>query len=199
MKTRSERRDEKAFVARKDKRKQDTEEEKTKQPNRMEKLREDVFALSSRARSYYRHTWCNILPLIFASVRGFLLWPWRDFTLVRLTLLGMRQAVHRHRRKRWGDRKRQRATMIECCQSLRRVVRLIHPSSHPRISRAPFRFLTRTSSFARAKEVRAKDGGLFYARDRTAGIVVSRRPLAFLSMCYTLPSTARISSIRVSQ
>lgn len=59
--------------------------------------------------------------------------------------------------------------MIECYQSLRRVVRMIHLSSHPR-SRAPFRFLARTSS-ARAREVRAKGRGLLYARHRTAGII----------------------------
>lgn len=46
--------------------------------------------------------------------------------------------------------KRQRAMMIECCQSLRRVVRMIHPSSHPRF-RAPFRFLARRSSRQRSR------------------------------------------------
>lgn len=55
--------------------------------------------------------------------------------------------------------------MIECYQSLRRVVRMIHLSSHPQ-SRAPFRFLARRSS-ARAREVCAKGRGLLYARDRS--------------------------------
>lgn len=44
------------------------------------KLRGHFCIIVTCARSYYRHTWCNILPLIFASVRGFLPRPQRDFT-----------------------------------------------------------------------------------------------------------------------
>lgn len=45
--------------------------------------------------------------------------------------------------------------MIECCQSLRRVVRMIHPSSHPRF-RAPFGFLARRSSRERSSRQRSR-------------------------------------------
>lgn len=57
--------------------------------------REDIFALSSRARSYYRHTWCNILsPSSSRRFAAFFFGP--GTTSRRLMLLGMRQAVHRH-------------------------------------------------------------------------------------------------------
>lgn len=113
----------------------------------------------------------------------------------RLTPLGTRQAVHCH-----GESGERRAgpRMIECCQSLRRVVRMIHPFPPPRIPH-PFDS-ARVQVGARVRSWR-EGRGLPYARDRAAGIVGNglRSPL---SLSFHVPPHClhrRISSIRVLQ
>lgn len=114
---------------------------------------EDIFALSSRARSYYRHTWCNILPLIFASVRGFLLWPRHDFTSTH----AVRDATGGSlpRRVESGGRGTEDDRMLLKFAKSRGEWYI--PSSPP-LNPAPFRFRSRTSSRSREK-FRAKVGG----------------------------------------
>lgn len=182
-------RDEKA-LSWEDKRKQGRRGE-TKQPDG--RIWKHIFALSSRARSYYWHTWCNILPLIFASVRGFLLWPWRDFTL-----LGMRQAVHCHdskrrrgRGKQGNDRGRWWSNVTKVCEEwgwyiYPLIPHLAHPFDSSRVEVA----------LAREKFAAKVEG--CPTRDRTAGIVVSSAS-GFSLHVFHITSAIRISSIHVLQ
>lgn len=190
MKTRDSQRDEKA-LSWEDKRKQDRRGE-TKQPDG--RIWKHIFALSSRARSYYWHTWCNILPLIFASVRGFLLWPWRDFTL-----LGMRQAVHCHDRKRGrgrgkqgNDRRRRWSNVTKVCEELwgwyiySLIPNLAHPFDSSRVE----------IPLAREKFAPKVEGCSM--RAIAAGIVVSSAS-GFSLHVFHIASATRISSIHVLQ
>lgn len=148
--------------------------------------RENIFALSSRARSYYWHTWCNILPLIFASVRGFLLWPRRDFTsahTVRDATGG--SSPGRHEREEGGERG---ARMIECYRSSQRVARTREREretpSIPRVTKFRARSLAR-EKFARRGRRRP---------DARSHSWLPRASVPRVSHCL-----CRISSIRVSQ
>lgn len=134
---------------------------------------ENIFALSSRARSYYWHTWCNILPLIFASVRGFLLRPWRDFTSTH-TVRDATGGSSPGRHKRVGNGGW--ARMIECYRSSWRVATMRHPS----------RFDSSRDEVPRSREVREGRRGV-------AGALIAQLSSlgsSLSSTCFTLPLLA---------
>jgi hypothetical protein len=161
--------------------------------------REDIFALSSRARSYYRHTWCNILPLIFASVRGFLLRPRRDFTSTH----AVRDATGGSLPRRWWRRRSWRESvcvrwvggegggeegeddrMLPKFAKSREDDTSILTSPNP----APFRFRSRTSSRSREKLTR-RSGVALRARSRSWHRRRRRRAAsALLSTCLHVAS-----------
>lgn len=149
---------------------------------------EDIFALSSRARSYYRHTWCNILPLIFASVRGFLPWPRRDFTSTHTVRDATGGSLPRRRGgevesgwQRADDRMLPKFTKSR--EDDTSILATLSPSPNP----APFRFRSRRSLRSREKFAR-RSGVALRARDRAAGIARRHSASALLSTCFRAAS-----------
>lgn len=136
---------------------------------------EDIFALSSRARSYYRHTWCNILPLIFASVRGFLLRPRRDFTSTHAVRDATGGSLPRREWRAEGRAEDDRMLPKFAKSREDDTSILSSPNS------APFRFRSRKSSRSREKLARRSGVGL-RARSRSW----HRRRLPLLSPLHVL-------------
>lgn len=153
---------------------------------------ENIFALSSRARSYYRHTWCNILPLIFASVRGFLLRPRRDFTSTHAVRDATGGSLPRREWRVEGRAENDR--MLPKFAKSREDDTSILSFPNP----APFRFRSRRSSRSREKFAR-RSGVALRARSRSWHRR-HRRPLLFSPRALSLHIVGpRISSIRVLQ
>lgn len=161
-------------------RRETTRENKVEEGKRDRGTWEDIFALSSRARSYYRHTWCNILPLIFASVRGFLLRPRRDFTSTHAVRDATGGSLATAGVEAEDDRMLPKFTKSrEDDTSILSSLKPPHPFDSARV-----KVRTRVRSWREGR-------GL---RDRAAGIVV-------IGLCFPLHVLphCRISSIRVLQ